>query len=194
MLAAAINHMVAQNETITESPKDCEDSGVLWDSGKMIFQYLKTRNIRGMTGQVAFDDNGDRINAEYEVVNTREGKNKTVIGRFFYHEVRNSIVQALTKILVNLVVLQEGKKMVLNINDSQILWPGKLKRKPEGIIIPTHLKVLTIEEKPFIYVRRLGIDEPDCDPKDEVPCPMFNATDGTGEWTQINGFLLSVKP
>lgn len=97
MLAAAINQMVAQNETITESPKDCEDSGVLWDSGKMIFQYLKTRNIRGMTGQVAFDDNGDRINAEYEVVNTREGKNKTVIGRFFYHEVRNSIVHALTK-------------------------------------------------------------------------------------------------
>lgn len=100
----------------------------------------------------------------------------------------------LPTILVTLVVLQEGKKMVLNINDSQILWPGKLKRKPEGIIIPTHLKVLTIEEKPFIYVRRLGIDEPDCDIKDEVPCPMFNATDGTGKWTQINGFLLSVKP
>lgn len=87
VLASAINQMTVMNETITESPKNCEDSGVLWDSGKMIFQYLKTRNIRGDTGQVAFDDNGDRIYAEYEVVNTREDKKSTVIGRFFYHTV-----------------------------------------------------------------------------------------------------------
>lgn len=72
--------------------------------------------------------------------------------------------------------------MRLSINDSQILWPGKLKKKPEGIIIPTHLKVLTIEEKPFIYVRRLEEDEAMCDPQDEIPCPLFNATDGTGEF------------
>lgn len=72
--------------------------------------------------------------------------------------------------------------MKLNINDSQILWPGKLKRKPEGIIIPTHLKVLTIEEKPFIYVRRLEVDEAACDPEEEIPCPLFNATDGTGKF------------
>lgn len=78
-------------------------------------------------------------------------------------------------------VPQNRQTMRLDINDSQILWPGKLKRKPEGIIIPTHLKVLTIEEKPFIYVRRLEDDEGTCDPKDEIPCPLFNATDGTGE-------------
>lgn len=87
MLASAINQMNLMNETITESPKDCEDSGVLWDSGKMIFQYLKTRSIRGETGQVAFDDNGDRIYAEYEVVNTGEDKKNKVVGRFFYDEV-----------------------------------------------------------------------------------------------------------
>lgn len=87
MLASAIKQMNLMNETITESPKDCEDSGVLWDSGKKIFQYLKMCNIRGHTGQVAFDDNGDRINAEYEVVNTREEKGGKVVGRFFYDEV-----------------------------------------------------------------------------------------------------------
>lgn len=57
VLASAINQMNLMNETITESPKDCEDSGVLWDSGKMIFQYLKTRNIRGETGQVYTNHN-----------------------------------------------------------------------------------------------------------------------------------------
>lgn len=87
MLASAINEMNQMNETITKSPKDCDDSSAIWDSGKMIFQYLKTRNIRGETGQVAFDDNGDRIYAEYEVVNTREESKSTVVGRFFYGEV-----------------------------------------------------------------------------------------------------------
>lgn len=67
--------------------------------------------------------------------------------------------------------------MRLRINDSKILWPGKQEKKPEGIIIPTHLKVLTIEEKPFVYVRRLTEEETACEP-DEIPCPHFNITDG----------------
>lgn len=69
--------------------------------------------------------------------------------------------------------------MRLRINDSDILWPGKQKKKPEGIMIPTHLKILTIEEKPFVYTRRLTDDEVSCD-EDEIPCPLFNATDGSG--------------
>ena len=72
--------------------------------------------------------------------------------------------------------------MRLKINDSQILWPGKQRKKPEGIIIPTHLKVLTIEEKPFVYVRRLNDEELMCD-EDEIPCPYYNTTDGTGKTT-----------
>lgn len=69
--------------------------------------------------------------------------------------------------------------MRMRINDSEIIWPGKQHRKPEGIMIPTHLKVLTIEEKPFVYVRRMGDDEFRCEP-DERPCPLFNASDATG--------------
>lgn len=70
--------------------------------------------------------------------------------------------------------------MRLRINDSQIMWPGRQSRKPEGIMIPTHLKVLTVEEKPFVYVRKLA-DDPtaQCD-DDEISCPLFNATDGSG--------------
>lgn len=74
--------------------------------------------------------------------------------------------------------------MRLRINDSQILWPGKQKKKPEGIIIPTHLKVLTIEEKPFVYVRKIVYEndgsQHECEP-DEIPCPLFNSTEGIGK-------------
>ena len=70
--------------------------------------------------------------------------------------------------------------MRLKINDSLIHWPGNTTKKPEGIMIPTHLKVLTIEEKPFVYVRKLSNDEIDCE-DDEIPCPHFNITEGNGK-------------
>lgn len=70
--------------------------------------------------------------------------------------------------------------MRLKINDSEIVWPGKVKKKPEGFFIPTHLKVLTIEEKPFVYVRKLTDDESECT-DDEIPCPHFNMTNGRGK-------------
>lgn len=81
---------------------------------------------------------------------------------------------------------QAKQKMRLNINDSQIVWPGKVHKKPEGIMIPTHLKVLTVEEKPFVYVRKLADEDAAgrCD-DDEIPCPLFNATDGAGEFARL---------
>lgn len=56
-------------------------------AGKRLFQYLKSRNITGETGQVAFDDNGDRIYAGYDVINIREQQKKHVVGKFSYDNV-----------------------------------------------------------------------------------------------------------
>lgn len=66
--------------------------------------------------------------------------------------------------------------MTLSVNESNITWPGRLQTKPEGFMIPTHLKVLTIEEKPFVYVREIAFSE-SCLPE-EILCPHFNVTDG----------------
>lgn len=86
MLASALKEMM-QNETITEAPKDCDDSGVFWETGKKLFHYLKTRSIDGKTGHVAFDDNGDRINAEYDVINIGRRNQFKVVGSFSYDNV-----------------------------------------------------------------------------------------------------------
>lgn len=67
--------------------------------------------------------------------------------------------------------------MKLRVNESNIIWPGRVKNKPEGFMIPTHLKVLTIQEKPFVYVRELVDGEIKC-MADEIACPHFNTTDG----------------
>lgn len=65
--------------------------------------------------------------------------------------------------------------MRLKLDESNITWPGQLRSKPEGFMIPTHLKVLTIEEKPFVYVREATEQKP-CLP-DEIPCPHFNTSE-----------------
>lgn len=67
--------------------------------------------------------------------------------------------------------------MSLHVDEKNILWPGKLHVKPEGFMIPTHLKVLTIEEKPFVYTRRLLDEQQETCLPEEIPCPYFNATD-----------------
>lgn len=33
VLASAIKEMMIRNETLTEAPKDCDDSGTIWESG-----------------------------------------------------------------------------------------------------------------------------------------------------------------
>ena len=73
--------------------------------------------------------------------------------------------------------------MKLKLDKSAIIWPGNTDKQPPGFMIPTHLKVLTIEEKPFVYVREIQNEEL-CTPE-EIPCPHFNNTnDGT-----INFFI-----
>jgi ionotropic glutamate receptor NMDA 1 len=64
--------------------------------------------------------------------------------------------------------------MKLKLDTSAIIWPGNTDKQPPGFMIPTHLKVLTIEEKPFVYVREIQAEEV-CAPE-EIPCPHFNNT------------------
>jgi ionotropic glutamate receptor NMDA 1 len=63
--------------------------------------------------------------------------------------------------------------MKLRLDESNIMWPGRKKDKPVGERIPTHLQVLTIEEKPFVYVRPIKRSEGDTCQKDELPCPLL---------------------
>ena len=37
------------------------------------------------------------------------------------------------------------------INEDRILWPGGQEEKPVGVNISKHLRVVTIQETPFVY-------------------------------------------
>ena len=64
--------------------------------------------------------------------------------------------------------------MLLSLDEDKIIWPGGLTQKPTGLMIPTHLKVLTILDKPFVYSRPLSSGE-SCDTSaGEILCPHYN--------------------
>ncbi|KAK0165363.1 hypothetical protein PV328_003881 [Microctonus aethiopoides] len=154
VLVSALREM---NETmaITDAPKDCDNSGSIWETGKELFGFIRKQVLqKGATGRVAFDDNGDRIFAEYDIINIKDYRNKVSVGQYVYSP--------------------DTQKMRLSVNETAITWPGRLVTKPEGFMIPTHLKVLTIEEKPFVYVR--STDSEEC-AQDEIPCPHFNTSE-----------------
>ena len=71
-------------------------------------------------------------------------------------------------------LLQDDGKMRLQLDEETIVWPGGLTQKPTGLMIPTHLKVLTILEKPFVYARQIERNQT-CDPVlGETRCPLYN--------------------
>lgn len=47
--------------------------------------------------------------------------------------------------------------------------------------------MLTIEEKPFVYARRVDY-EGDCTPE-EIPCPHYNTSDDIGEYLISPGVI-----
>lgn len=52
------------------------------------FRYIKKQTYKdGHTGKVAFDNNGDRIYAEYDIVNVKEVANKDAIGKYYFDNV-----------------------------------------------------------------------------------------------------------
>uniref|UniRef100_A0A8D8LK52 Glutamate [NMDA] receptor subunit 1 n=1 Tax=Cacopsylla melanoneura TaxID=428564 RepID=A0A8D8LK52_9HEMI len=178
VLTSALKEM-NQSTDITEAPQDCDNSGSIWETGKHLFEYIRKQVImNGFTGKVAFDDNGDRINAEYDVINIQKpspyGKVlQKSVGKYYYSNT--------------------ATRMKLKVNESNIVWPGNSKSKPEGFMIPTHLKVLTIDEKPFVYVRTLNNEGETCK-DDEIQCPHFNSSESMDDVKMLccKGFCMDL--
>jgi len=64
---------------------------------------------------VAFDDNGDRIYAGYDVINIREQQKKHVVGKFSYDSV-SSLLIIIYAVARNLLKSDLYTKCVLNLN------------------------------------------------------------------------------
>ncbi|RZC38050.1 ANF receptor and/or Peripla BP 6 domain containing protein, partial [Asbolus verrucosus] len=87
VLASALRDL-NQTKDITEAPKDCDDSGQIWETGRDLFDSIKKQVLyNGETGKVAFDDQGDRIYAEYNIVNIQRKRKQVTVGKFYFNRV-----------------------------------------------------------------------------------------------------------
>lgn len=88
LLSSALREMEVSERDMTEPPQDCNSSGAIWETGRIYFEYIKKQVLlNGLTGKIAFDDNGDRLFSEYDIVNVDHPNGRTKVGQYFYSKV-----------------------------------------------------------------------------------------------------------
>ncbi|CAF4291813.1 unnamed protein product [Rotaria socialis] len=118
-------------------------------------ELLNTSVVNGITGNIEFNEEGDRIESLYDIVNVQDGQLKTV-----GHYRTNTI-----------------DKTELKLDEDQIIWPNRSHRKPDGMRTRRNVSVVTIAEKPFIFTRSGN----NCNLATEVVCPRKRLNDSTKE-------------
>ncbi|XP_051794757.1 glutamate receptor ionotropic, NMDA 1a isoform X1 [Acanthochromis polyacanthus] len=117
-----------EKENITEPPRGCVGNTNIWKTGPLFKRVLMSSKYpEGLTGRVEFNDDGDRKYAHYSILN--------------YQKTR--LIQ---------VGIYNGTQVVMN-NQRKIIWPGGETEKPQGFQMSTRLKIVTIHQEPFVYVK-----------------------------------------
>ncbi|XP_077416883.1 glutamate receptor ionotropic, NMDA 1b isoform X4 [Vanacampus margaritifer] len=122
-------------ENITEPPRGCVGNTNIWRTGPLFKRVLmSSKYAEGLTGRIEFNDDGDRRFATYNILN--------------YQQKPGRLVQ---------VGIFNGSQVVMN-PQRKIIWPGGETEKPVGYQMSTKLKIVTIHQEPFVYVKPTKTD------------------------------------
>uniref|UniRef100_A0A803TAB5 Glutamate receptor n=1 Tax=Anolis carolinensis TaxID=28377 RepID=A0A803TAB5_ANOCA len=125
-------HDLFEKENITDPPRGCVGNTNIWKTGPLFKRVLmQTKYADGITGRVEFNEDGDRKYANYSVMNLQN----------------NKLVQ---------VGVYNGSHFLPN--DRKIIWPGGETETPQGYEMSTKLKIVTIHQEPFVYVKQTQQD------------------------------------
>ncbi|XP_069465962.1 glutamate receptor ionotropic, NMDA 1 isoform X7 [Ambystoma mexicanum] len=120
-------HELFEKENITDPPRGCVGNTNIWKTGPLFKRVLMSSKYpEGVTGRVEFNEDGDRKFANYSIMNLQNRK----------------LIQ---------IGIYNGSQVLLN--DRKIIWPGGQTEKPQGYQMSTRLKIVTIPQEPFVYVR-----------------------------------------
>ncbi|XP_057314813.1 glutamate receptor ionotropic, NMDA 1-like [Hydractinia symbiolongicarpus] len=117
-----------------QPPASCHEPSAQWKVGETLYESLINETITGQTGSVSFDWYGDRKNPKYNLMNVVAKK-------------------GLPNYLQNVGYLVDSTDIEVNLTD--ILWPGNQTDVPAGVFISNHLRIVTVESRPFIYVKKM---------------------------------------
>ncbi|KAG9509040.1 Glutamate [NMDA] receptor subunit 1 [Fragariocoptes setiger] len=146
-----------------------------WTTGIELYRAILMQKFQGLSGQIEFDDFGERSSASYEVVNffgvphgdirlMQGGKNvynTSEQSQSERHQGRNSHAADIIAVVGHIdqsCGKDEPKKLRTNtsisIDVGSIVWPGGLLNKPSGIHVRSHLFIATLQEPPFVWIHR----------------------------------------
>lgn len=65
----------------------------------------------------------------------------------------------------------------MSINESKIIWPGNVNRRPDGTKWSSKLRIVVIEEKPFVFKFKKTKNIVSCKQVDNssIECPWSNS-------------------
>ncbi|XP_063067515.1 glutamate receptor ionotropic, NMDA 1a isoform X3 [Engraulis encrasicolus] len=126
-----------EKENITEPPRGCVGNTNIWKTGPLFKRVLMSSKYpEGLTGRVEFNDDGDRKYAHYSILNYQKAR----------------LIQ---------VGIYNGTQVVLN-KQRKIIWPGGQTETPRGFQMSTRLKIVTIHQEPFVYVKPTSMEDGTC--------------------------------
>uniref|UniRef100_A0A8C1ZBK5 Glutamate receptor n=1 Tax=Cyprinus carpio TaxID=7962 RepID=A0A8C1ZBK5_CYPCA len=118
-----------EKENITEPPRGCVGNTNIWKTGPLFKRVLMSSKYpEGLTGRVEFNDDGDRKYAHYSILNYQK-----------------------TRLIP--VGIYNGTQVL-----KKIIWPGGETERPRGFQMSTRLKIVTIHQEPFVYVKPTMLD------------------------------------
>ncbi|XP_015793842.1 glutamate [NMDA] receptor subunit 1 [Tetranychus urticae] len=178
------------HENITQPPNDCRRTVDKWETGLVFMKYLKNQTLEvGATGKISFDENNDRRESDYSIINIRAG-GKAEVGKYVYN--------------------REVDSMVMSLNHSDIVWPGGSATKPPGYYVVTHLRIATIAEEPFVWATPVhqndltssssysfssqsvsSITSSTC-PSGSIPCPKVDLNTGIEQLYCCKGYCIDL--
>ncbi|XP_075243504.1 glutamate receptor ionotropic, NMDA 1-like isoform X2 [Convolutriloba macropyga] len=149
----------------TEPLKECKDTVDGWKMGTPLKNEIvatKLNEMQAKTGSVTFNSNGDRIDTEFDILNINSEQQIVTVGTWKPNKSQNA----------------------LDIPDNSIEWPGGKNETPNGIILNTTLKVVTMDVEPFVFLNPVDPLTGECRERVskvniatqgvEVPCIKYN--------------------
>ncbi|VDP29751.1 unnamed protein product, partial [Soboliphyme baturini] len=145
----------------------------LYGKNNLMFRYLKTVKTSGETGiqdfpklDIEFDEDGNAKNSYLSILNLKPDRHWEKVGEFFGDQ--------------------------LKMND--ITWPGNETSPPPGVRQKFHLKIVTLDEPPFIFVHDVDPVNDRCLVNQGVLCRW--GTHGyevnTTRWKCCSGFCMDL--
>lgn len=219
-LNIVINSIIELDNTeidaFSKVPNSCRKEPTSeWYTGIELYYNILRRTFSGHTGFICFDENGNRLTATYNLLNLvsiDESLNVKRKQADKSSEDPNQLIRLIGTFENSPDLSIYGKQSIdmdgrpftskVDINASLLEWPGSVKgRIISGVFINRHLRIVTLQEKPFVWV----LDSQECWSKTSnnsifknstkflsIPCRKIISTSGGYEQFCCEGYCMDL--